>query len=88
MPGSEEAEDETRVEGYAEVNPAEARPTGPEEAVATEPQRPEEPVVICEICGPIKGPGAQVYQCQLCMHNFCIKHIDPFFHDDPASRQS
>ena len=50
--------------------------------------KPAEPVVICDFCGPVKGPKAEVYQCQLCMKSFCIKHVDPFFHMCPSSRQS
>ena len=50
--------------------------------------KPGEPVVTCDFCGPVKGPKAEVYQCQLCMKFFCIKHVDPFFHMCPSSRQS
>jgi hypothetical protein len=100
MPEIDDEMSEGPAEDMEEKNNPEAAPNGPEEAEAgdlpgpgapkdsvPDAVKPEEPVVICEICGPVKGPDAKVYQCQLCMRNFCIKHIDPFFHDDPATRQ-
>jgi len=101
MPEIDDEMSEAPAEDMEEENNPEVAPNGPEEAGAGEvpgpdaprdsvPEavKPEEPVVICESCGPVKGPDAKVYQCQLCMRSYCIKHIDPFFHDDPATRQS
>jgi hypothetical protein len=68
--------------------PEETGALGAEASAAQEATKPEEPVVICELCGPLKGPGAEVFMCQLCMRNFCIQHVDPFFHQCPSSRQS
>jgi hypothetical protein len=46
----------------------------------------EEPVVICDVCGPVPGPGAEIFQCALCMRKFCVQHIDPYLHLCPAAR--
>jgi hypothetical protein len=78
--------------------PSPTSPEGPAESpgsvaeelkdAAPDVAKPAEPVVMCDFCGPVRGPKAEVYQCQLCMKDFCIKHVDPFFHMCPSSRQS
>jgi hypothetical protein len=101
MPEIDDEMSEAPAEDMEEENNPEVAPTGlegvPERGAPTldtpkglvpEAPKPEEPVVICESCGPVKDPDAKVYQCQLCMRNYCIKHIDPILHDDPATRQS
>lgn len=89
------------AEDSGEVEVPESSPTDQEEStapigVSTEgledaaPDVPKtaEPVVICDLCGPVKGPKAEVFQCQLCMKSFCVQHVDPFFHACPTARQS
>jgi hypothetical protein len=55
---------------------------------APDVSKTEEPVVICDACGPVQGPGAEVFQCTLCMRKFCIQHIDPYLHLCPVARSS
>ncbi len=96
MSESDKETTETPIEDVSNEDNAELSTSGPEEAgapgsevnTAPEATKPEEPIVICELCGPLKGPGAEVFMCQLCMRNFCIQHVDPFFHLCPSSRQS
>ncbi len=101
MPEIDDEMSEAPAADIEEENNLDAAPTGAEGApegeasgleapneAAPQSPKPEEPVVICEFCGPVKGPDAKVYQCQLCMRNYCIKHIDPILHDDAATRQS
>jgi hypothetical protein len=45
-----------------------------------------EPVVIFDACGPLPGPGAEAFQCTLCMRKFCVQHIDPYLHLCPVAR--
>jgi hypothetical protein len=49
---------------------------------------PDEKVVVCDFCGPLKGPKAQVFQCTLCTKSYCVQHADPFFHACPPYNQS
>jgi hypothetical protein len=53
---------------------------------APDVSKTEEPVVICDLCGPVPGPGAEVFQCTLCMRKFCVQHIDPYLHLCPVAR--
>jgi len=91
----EPAEDlpEAVVPGVSPAAPEESTVAlgGPAEGLedaAPDAAKPAEPVVICDLCGPVKGPKAEVYQCQLCMKSFCVQHVDPFFHACPTARQS
>lgn len=96
MSQSEPATSGEATESPTEVADAQQSPAAnreelvaPTDAGRTQEQaKEEEPTVICNFCGPVKGPNAEVFQCQLCMLYFCVKHIDPFFHNDPAIRQS
>ncbi|MDA4114110.1 MAG: hypothetical protein OK474_08700 [Thaumarchaeota archaeon] len=53
---------------------------------APDVSKTEEPVLICDVCGPVPGPGAEVFQCTLCMGKFCVQHIDPYLHLCPVAR--
>src|SRR5580658_4371369 len=53
---------------------------------APDVSKTEEPVVICDLCGPLPGPGAEVFQCPLCTRKFCAQHIDPNLHLCPVAR--
>lgn len=35
---------------------------------------------ICDICGPEK-PAEQVFQCTICLKDFCVSHIEASLHD-------
>lgn len=75
---------ESTIARSEEIKAAEA----PKASSSSETTKPEEQVVVCERCGTLRGAEAKVYQCQLCMMNFCVKHIDPYWHYCPSSRQS
>jgi len=53
---------------------------------APDVSRTEEPAVICDLCGPLPAPGAEVFQCTLCTRKFCAQHIDPYLHLCPVAR--
>ncbi len=38
------------------------------------------PQFICNICGRDK-PVQQVFQCTICLKDFCVIHIGPWLHD-------
>ena len=39
-----------------------------------------QPSFICDVCGPEK-PAEQVFQCTVCLKNFCIDHLGTWAHD-------
>jgi hypothetical protein len=40
----------------------------------------QKPTFICDWCGRDK-PVEQVWQCTLCLKDYCVNHINPSFHN-------
>ncbi len=40
----------------------------------------KKPTFICDFCGPEK-PADQVFQCTVCLKDFCVVHLVTWAHD-------
>ena len=38
------------------------------------------PTFVCNVCGPDK-PVEQVFQCTVCLKDFCVTHLGTWVHD-------
>ncbi len=66
--------------GHAESGEAHTVPVMDGGSPSAAQQPGSEPLAfICESCGADK-PVEKVYQCQLCMLNYCVNHLAPMAH--------
>jgi hypothetical protein len=68
----------TEKEAYKATPIGGVEPAGKSPAVSVVPEK-ERPTFICEFCGPQK-PAEEVFQCTLCMHKYCVTHLNPMAH--------
>jgi hypothetical protein len=37
------------------------------------------PAYVCDTCG-VQKPGVEVFQCTVCLKDFCVNHLEPGLH--------
>lgn len=42
-------------------------------------EKKKEELYVCDMCGPSK-PVSQVFQCTVCLRNYCVYHIGTWIH--------